>query len=239
MVGIIVALEEEIHGFKDHLKNCYIKEINNKKFYVFDILQELVCLSFSGVGKVNAASTALNMIISFNVDTIFSIGTAGTAKKELNALDIVIASGFIYNDVDLTAFGYKKHQIPNKPQIFQFDQKYINFAETVVANYTNKINIGVITTSESFIDKNNAEKFPNILNPEVIVFDMESTAIAQICYDNEVNFSCIKIISDNIYNDVANSEQWEKNTIAAQKLSIKIMFEMVYKIIFEQQNKTN
>ena len=69
--------------------------------------RQQVIVTRSGIGKVNAAVTTTVLINHFRVDKIIFTGVAGAASRPIPS-DVVISTGLVQHDVDLTAFGYEK-----------------------------------------------------------------------------------------------------------------------------------
>ncbi len=220
MIGIIIAIKEEIKKIKKKIKNKKYKYINYKKIILGYINKKKIVLIKSGIGKVNAAISTTLLIQNFNIKYIINIGTSGSLNKKINYQNIIIACKTKYYDVDITEFGYKIGQIPNYPKHFTCDKYLIKKIKKKLKN--KKINIGKIISGDKFINKNNKiiKNFPNYLS-----VDMESTSIAQTCYFFKKPFICIKIISDK--SNINSKKDFYKNI---KKISNKIN-NIIHKII--------
>lgn len=208
MIGFIIAMDSELSNNFKVDKDCNIHVSNNQKYYIFNNNNKSFVLTFSGIGKANAASTTMNMIKTFNTKKIINLGVVGSHDISTNIKDCIIVKSFYYLDVDVTAFGYKLGQVPQEKERYDssleinekiieiFNNNFINFKST---------NIGTI---DSFICRNNFFKLKNANFDLVSIIDMESTAIAQICDKNNVQFSSIKIVSDNLNKDEPSSNQF-------------------------------
>ena len=67
-------------------------------------------IEYTGVGKINAAIKALEVIQKFNPDIIVNYGTAGSLKNNINGLHEV--SIFKQRDMDDTALGFSIGETP-------------------------------------------------------------------------------------------------------------------------------
>ena len=143
---------------------------------------------FTGVGKINAASTTEQIIKDYNPKLIVNYGTAGTLKKEISGL--VQVTGFVDRDMDATPQGFKLGQTP--------------FEKDIMLG-TSKVVCG---TGDTF-----AISKPKI---ECDIVDMEAYAIAKICKKYKVEFLCYKYISDSADSDAPDN--WAENVAKGCKL---------------------
>lgn len=217
MIGLIAAEKAETNNLVKSIK-AKIIEFNGVRYYIGNINDKQVVVCFCGIGKTNAAMTAMNMIINFGVDKIFNIGLAGACKKDIKPGSILIADGLEYSDVDLTAFNYQLNQLPDEPIRYDVKKEYVDFLKSVVKNPV----VGTIASSDSIISINNIEAFPSLGNKDVVGFDMEGAAIAQVCNKTHTDFLCVKIVSDNLSHGSDNHEQYNTNykTLSKQIESI-------------------
>jgi adenosylhomocysteine nucleosidase len=181
-IGIIVAMDKELRQLK-------------QVFAGSEVLVEKC-----GIGKVNAALGAQRMINEFHPDCIISSGCAGGNGDDINIQDIIVSSELCYHDVycgkaidDTTVYG----QVQGLPVRFQADPELLNKAmQLSAANSQLSIHKGLIVTGDWFVDTK--DKMREIIGhfPEAKAVDMESCAIAQTCYINNVPFISFRVISD-------------------------------------------
>ncbi|UTW43432.1 5'-methylthioadenosine/adenosylhomocysteine nucleosidase [bacterium SCSIO 12844] len=195
---IIGAMTEEIKQFR-HLTNAE----NESNFidiphYHGKINQHETIICQSGIGKVNAAVTTSTMLYQYKPDLVINIGSAGGIGKNINISDIIIATELSYHDVDVTAFGYKKGQIPNMPEYYQPDTKLVETIKNL--NHSLPIKFGMIVSGDSFINSNIAIQHIQSNFPYALALDMESAAIAQVCHKFNTSFMITRVISDHADN---------------------------------------
>ncbi len=146
-----------------------------------------------GIGKVNAAIGASEMISSFAPDAVVSTGVAGGASLSLSVGDVVVSSQTCYHDVycgSEVAYG----QVLGMPARFDGDAALL--AKAVALDCGTRIVSGLTVTGDWFVDSR--EKMTVIIGhfPEAMAVDMESAAIAQACFQRGVPFISFRIISD-------------------------------------------
>lgn len=190
-IGIIVAMDKEFAQLKTLLDDTRTERHNHKDFVIGEIGNNEIIMQQCGIGKVNSTIGAVEMIDNYHPDLVISTGVAGGANKELNPLDIVVASECVYHDAycgDEVEFG----QIMGMPARFKAPNEFIEKTKETEPN----IHIGLTVSGEWFV--NSKEKMQEILNhfPNAMAVDMESCSIAQTCHIYKTPFISFRIISD-------------------------------------------
>lgn len=170
-----------------------------------------------GIGKVNAALGAQKMINEFHPDVIISSGCAGGNGDDINVQDIVVSSELCYHDVycgkaidDTTVYG----QVQGLPARYQADSELLRKAISLPTSNI-RLHPGLIVTGDWFVDSK--DKMREIIGhfPEAKAVDMESCAIAQTCYVNNVKFISFRVVSDIPLRDTDASQYHDFwNTVA-------------------------
>lgn len=174
--GLVIADPNEIHNFELN----FINKTKHKEtvFFHYQWNDVEVIAVESGIGIVNAAMMTQKIIDIFKATKILNYGAVGASKK-LKLFDIVIPKRFYFHDVETP--WYPRSQTPGEIVY------YLNsFKKTSELN---------IASGNSFIYKKEHLKSIKKDLP-VDLFDMESSAIAQVCYKNNVSFFCVKSVSD-------------------------------------------
>jgi adenosylhomocysteine nucleosidase len=197
-VGIIVAMEEEIAGFKKIMQIESIVEKASMQFLIGKIDKLDVVVVKCGIGKVNAAACTQIISDNFNVTKVISTGVAGGIGEGLQIGDVVISSDLIQHDVDVTAFGYKVGQIAQLDTYeFAADNELVEIAKKACENvkFDHKVVVGRIISGDQFIsDAEKVKYFKEFFEAQAV--EMESASIAHVCYLNKVPFLAIRAISD-------------------------------------------
>ena len=128
LIGIIGAMKEEVLPILDQMIQVEIIEYGNQKFYKGKLLGKDVVLTESGIGKVQAGSTATILATIFKVTHLINTGSAGSLLPagQSNIGDVIISSEVAYHDVDLTNFGYTAGQLPGQPAVYTADNRLVN-----------------------------------------------------------------------------------------------------------------
>ncbi len=231
-IGIIGAMQIEVDYLKEIMKkesdfrtvNAGSLEYNCGTIHGTDVV-----VVRSGVGKVNAALCAQNLVVQFKCTNIINTGIAGAMAKGLGVLDFVVSTDAVYHDVDATGFGYKAGQVPQMDVFsFEADKKMIEAAKRAFneceQSKDHKIIEGRIATGDQFIsEKSVKEKIGETFNPACV--EMEGAAIAHSCFLNKVPFVIIRCMSDMA--DDLSSNGYDFNEGLAAGLSSHLVERMI------------
>ena len=210
-IGIIVAMDKELQQLQQLFTDGN------------------VLVRKCGIGKVNAALGAQQMINEFHPDCIISSGCAGGNGDDVQIQDVVVSSELCYHDVycgtaidNTTQYG----QVQGLPARFQADPYLLEKAQNLSLTTSHlSLHSGLIVTGDWFVDTR--EKMRSIIDifPEAKAVDMESCAIAQTCYLNKVPFISFRVVSDIPLRDTDASQYhnfWE--TIAQNSFHVTKTF---------------
>lgn len=78
-IGIIVAMDKEFKQLNTILSDTQTEHINHKNFVRGNLEDKEIILQQCGIGKVNSAIGAVEMINHYHPDLIISSGCAGGA----------------------------------------------------------------------------------------------------------------------------------------------------------------
>lgn len=152
-----------------------------------------VVLMQAGIGKVCAAAGTVEMINHFTPDRILNTGVAGGIDAKLKVMDIVVGKEVTYHDV-WCGEGNAIGQVQGLPASYPGDPVLYEKALSVTTDVT--LLGGLICSGDQFItDRKALDKIKGNF-PEGLAVDMESGAIAQVCYLYGVPFLSCRIISD-------------------------------------------
>lgn len=226
MIGIIGPAEEEILDFIKDMNIEQIEEYAMLKFHIGKYKDTPCIALFSGVGKVNASVATQILITKYGVNYIILNGVAGALTVNLKVGDIVIATEVAHHDVEKEIIMEYHPYIPNN--FFKTDQIAIKLLKE---NFRiQEIHYGKLVTGEYFVTHETRQAIINKFSP--LCVDMESAAIAQVCYVNKIPFTVIRSISD--FADENGTKSFENNI---EKTAIKATD--ITKKLFEIINKTN
>ena len=186
-------MDKELVQLQSLLSTPNVEHNGSKVFTTGHIGRHEVILQKCGIGKVNAAVGAVEMIDHYHPDLIVSTGCAGGADTRLKVTDVVVGTQYTYHDVycgSEVAYG----QFVGMPAIYEASEEWVKKAIGLQCSTT--IHGGLMVSGDWFVDSR--EKMKEILDhfPEAKAVDMESCAIAQTCHLYDVPFVSFRVISD-------------------------------------------
>lgn len=221
-IGIICAMEEELAPLK---KVMSIKETRSKarmEFIKGTLEEKDVVMVISGIGKVNAAVCAQILADDYHVTHLINVGVAGGVKENIQPMDVVVATALLQHDMDVTAFGLKRGEIPRfESSLFKTDEKLTALAlEGSKKNEDYTTHEGIIVSGDQFISSK--EKIEDLLETfDAAACEMEGAAIAQAADLNHIPFTVIRAISDNA--NTGASMDYEKFKDLAVENTVSIL----------------
>ena len=192
-IGIITAMSSEQKQLANQLENPTERKEGPFTYTEGTIKNNTIILMQCGIGKVNAAAGAVEMIRNFAPDCIISTGVAGGIDSCLNVMDVVVSSRIVYHDVwcgEGNAYG----QIQGLPLYFTGNETLYQCA--ISLDTETAIHGGLICSGDKFITDRQELETIKANFPEGLTVDMESASIAQVCHLYEVPFISFRIISD-------------------------------------------
>lgn len=213
MIGIISAMREEVQALLNVLQNVSTTEKGMRTYYSGTLFKKKVVIVFSRWGKVASASTTTQLINDFDIDEIIFTGVAGAIHNSLNFGDVVIGRRLYQHDMDASPL-YERFEIPilnKKYLVTNTTDKLINATQSFLKNYNHfikkadaiqfdidkpKVVIGDIASGDQFISSIEKINKLNELIHSAVCVEMEGASVAQVCYEYQIPFSIIRIISD-------------------------------------------
>lgn len=189
-------MDKEFAQLRTLLDDCRTERRHHKDFVIGTMQGAEVILQQCGIGKVNSAIGAVEMIDCYAPDLVMSTGVAGGADVSLKPLDVVVATECVYHDA-YCGEEMERGQILGLPPRFAAPSDLVKKALALdgVVEGT-KVCSGLTVSGEWFVDSR--EKMRQILAdfPDAKAVDMESCSIAQTCYIYHTPFISFRIISD-------------------------------------------
>lgn len=211
------AMPQEIEGVIALLKNPVATTIGRRIYTTGTINGIATVVVFSRWGKVAAAATVSALIHHFTITELIFTGVAGAINHELQIGDIVIASRLIQHDMDARPL-MKQFEIPLLSKTYlEVNNSEVNSAQQAITpilqnnvlintigtdvlgqfSITNpQLHTGDIASGDQFFA--NSTQKDNLLSalPGILCVEMEGAAVAQVCYEYDIPFTVIRIISD-------------------------------------------
>lgn len=196
-VAVIGAMNEEIDRFLEGMENVTTSQKSGIHFYRGNLEGREIILCKSGVGKVNAAITTQILIDHYQAEQVIFTGVAGALDPSLDIGDIVISSDAQYHDMDASALGFKKGEIPfSSHSVFVADPDMIEIAlQSSREAVECKVIKGRVLSGDQFIaDGEKVKELHQSMGGACT--EMEGAAVAHVCHQNGIPFVIVRSMSD-------------------------------------------
>lgn len=192
-IGVLTAMSVEYNQLAAMLQQTERKIFDKTTYLIGQIGDLEIILLQCGIGKVNAAMGVTLMIERFHPEAVISTGVAGGVDDCLHVMDVVVSRQTVYHDM-WCGPGNAWGQVQDLPERLTCDDAMVNAALTTDTS----VNIvpGLIVTGDLFVSKPEEQQLIKKNFPDALAVDMESCAIAQVCYLQQVPFVSFRIISD-------------------------------------------
>lgn len=188
IIGLVAAMENELKPFLDYFSIDKYEIRARNTFYTCHYQQHTLILVCTGRGKVNATIYTQQLISQYRLDIVFNVGVSGGIEPNSQISDIYIGSKYCHYDVRRKQ---SENTFPNK-LYYDCDNKALELLLAIDP----LIKQGIFGTGEGFV-ADIAQKERLHKEFDICAVDMESAAIAQCCYLNDIRFIAIRGICDN------------------------------------------
>jgi len=209
------AMPEEIVALGSTLTDVRVTTRAGREFHAGRLAGHDVVVVFSRWGKVAAASTTTELILGHGVSRVVFFGIAG-GLAEVSRGDVVIATSLVQHDLDASPFFPPLH-VPmlgraSMPacetmsnQLAEAASSFLSrrlFSEAPAALLEQaeltspRVHRGVIASGDQVIFSRETREGVQRRAPEALCVEMEGAAAAQVCFEHQVPFACVRTISD-------------------------------------------
>lgn len=202
-VGIIVAMESELRLVARSLVGARSQERKGGLvFYKGRYGTADVILCQAGIGKVNAAVAATSMILNENPDLIINSGVAGSLDERVKPADVIVGSRVKYCDV-WCGKPNSRGQVQGMPEWFPTME--VNTDSSGLRRLAKKYHTrrrmfcvlrAPIVSGDWFMETVADKMKCSRASGHAKAVDMESGAIAQVCFRFGVPFLPVRVVSD-------------------------------------------
>ncbi|MDR1415683.1 MAG: 5'-methylthioadenosine/adenosylhomocysteine nucleosidase [Odoribacteraceae bacterium] len=193
-VGVIVAMRQEYDLARAVLECRREHLVRGMSLMEGNIDGAELVLLQCGIGKVNSAIGAVEMIREHAPDIIINTGVAGGIHPDARVMDVIVGDEVAYHDVwcgDGNAWG----QIQGLPPRFTSPRRLYHLALATPVP-SGRLRGGLICSGDRFITTNEEKDHIRARFPEALAVDMESASIAQTCHLYGIPFLAYRLISD-------------------------------------------
>ena len=205
-----------------------VREVSGLRFYPLDLPEipgEVLGVQ-SGVGIVNAARATTVAIEILGAQQIIYSGTAGGLAADSQVGEVIFGDKYVFHNVDATAFGYQRGQLPGMPASYAASEKLLATARSLLTDADEGASSGGAGSSrfKNLVITGAAAKLSYALQgiparcgtiatgdsfitdgnvsevrsafPAALAAEMESAAAAQVAYLSQASFLAVRCVSD-------------------------------------------
>lgn len=216
-IGIIAALHEEIAGLLAAMEApIATHRIGMREYHLGRLFGRDCVLVLARIGKVAAAATTATLIQAFSVDLVLCTGLAGGIGKHVRVGDVVVAQALMQHDLDARPI-CPRYEVPLLERaVFEVDLQWALALEDAAREYVEgafqddvdlhtrdmfgidmpAVHTGLICSGDQFIGDRAAVEVLTTALPQALCVEMESAAVAQVCYECGVPCLVLRIVSD-------------------------------------------
>ena len=216
-VGVLGAMPEEVSAVIYMLDTPAPHPAGGRDYTQGSHAGHQVVAVHSRIGKVAAASAAIELIVRFGVEQVLFTGLAGALSHDLAPGDVVIADGLLQHDMDASPL-FPPLEVPltgcsrftTCPVISSRLEQAARAAldtergpitaalgRNASAARAPRVVRGDIATGDQFIAGSRARDAVAARAPSARCVEMEGAAVAQVCHEYAVPFGVVRMISDN------------------------------------------
>lgn len=202
MLAVIGAMEDEVALLRERLAVTSEAEHAGIRVSLGNYGGTDIALAKCGIGKVNAAICTQMLIDLYRPDRLVFSGVAGGLLPNMAVGDLIIASHLIQFDVDLTAFGRRHGELPDRDRMIQSDPKLVDATakayDLAFADMTEgrpNLMIGTIVSGDRFVKETETLRW---LQREfaALATEMEGAAVGYTCDLSKLPFVVVRGLSD-------------------------------------------
>lgn len=217
MIGIIAAMDIEVEAIKKIATITSTKTIAGCEMQEGTLNGHDIVIGKSGVGKSHAAMAATILCMSYPIETIINVGTAGGLLQEENVLDIVISNQVVQADFDTTPIDGDE----GLGLVYPVKENMVALCKEAAEEIQIPYHIGTIASQDLFMSRE--EDYAKLIKnfPTSACSEMEAGAIAQVCCDFDISYVIVRALSDVVHhsgNEMEFSEYAAKASDQTAKL---------------------
>ncbi len=197
VVGVKHPTFKETEVLIEKLTNKSTRVIDNLNFYIGNIGKKRVVIAETPFGTSEAAMATTIGIKHYSPKYVISEGSAGGHHNQVHPLDVILGKEIL----DIASYhgdplGDPKEWELQNPNL-KSDDELLEIASTVENKFGNRIDDGVIASSDAW---NTGVEFVTKLQGKFKedCEEMESYAVANVCDNYKTPFLAIKMLSNNL-----------------------------------------
>jgi adenosylhomocysteine nucleosidase len=214
-IAVISAVHEELSEILQLMPDERKLTVAGRDFWQGHLQGHEVVAVLCGIGKVAAATTATVLLERFAPAHMLFTGVAGGLMPGVEVGDVVVGARYLQHDLSAAPL-FPTWEVPGTGKI-HFDADLVlvqvlqeaardalTWLPKLVSDETLRalglhrptVHTGLIISGDRFITREAEADALRQALPQAMAVDMESAAVAQVCWDYGVPFAAVRTISD-------------------------------------------
>ncbi|MGQ9724613.1 MAG: 5'-methylthioadenosine/adenosylhomocysteine nucleosidase [Tepidimonas sp.] len=214
-VAVISAVHEELAEILQLMPDERKIDVAGRAFWQGHMQGHEVVAVLSGIGKVAAATTATVLHERFAPQYMLFTGVAGALALGAEVGDVVVGTRYLQHDLSAAPL-FPRWEVPGTGKMhFDADlvlaqvleeaaRDAVTWLPKLVSEQTLRalglhrpaVHRGLIVSGDRFITNAAESQALREALPEALAVDMESAAVAQVCWDYGTPFAAVRTLSD-------------------------------------------
>lgn len=221
-LGIMCATERELNPLVNKLENHQTENYICRTFHTGTLEGIDTVAIIGGVGKVNGSITAQALIEHYKIDKLIFTGVAGGLDDSLKVRDVIIATEIAYHDIPMDLVNNENMFDGMPEKHFVPDSELIE----ICRHLDSDLRFGTIITGDEFISGARKHELMERFHP--LCVDMESAAVAHVCWFYNTPLLVIRSLSDTAEDDAMDT--YEANAASSGLSAIAVVLKVVEKL---------
>jgi adenosylhomocysteine nucleosidase len=214
-IAVISAVHEELSEILQLMPDERKLTVAGRDFWQGHLQGHEVVAVLCGIGKVAAATTATVLLERFAPAHMLFTGVAGGLMPGVEVGDVVVGARYLQHDLSAAPL-FPTWEVPGTGKM-HFDADLVlvqvlqeaardalTWLPKLVSDETLRalglhrptVHTGLIISGDRFITREAEADALRQALPQAMAVDMESAAVAQVCWDYGVPFAAVRTISD-------------------------------------------
>ena len=215
-IGVVCAMSKELLPLLKNLGECKQQTLHGFNTYVVEKGENQIIIVQSGIGEIYASGATM-LLINLGVEKIINAGVCGALKNTFSSCDVVVASGVVHYDFDLSPIDNTLvGQYPNEEVVIKTDSSLISDILKIGG-----IKTGIIASADKFVADEDIKK-SLVANFDADICDMESAGVFLTCKVANIPCILVKCVSDG-----GGVEEYFKTVHKASKVVADILTQIL------------
>lgn len=213
-LALISALHEELSALLPLVEVRRDELHAGRRFHLGRLGSHEVVLVLSGIGKVAAACTAVQLAERYRVERMVFTGVAGGLHPQVRVGDVVLADELLQHDLDASPL-FPRYEVPlvgvsrfavdaalSTPlhaaaqTALDHAGEWLGDDAAALGVVAPRLHRGLVISGDRFVATAAESQTLRTALPDALAVEMEGAAVAQVCHAYDLPLAVLRIVSD-------------------------------------------